>query len=304
MNARSLLPPLLAAVAAGWMPEPGGTSASSTDLRELLAAARGVAPALCVLAADGVSGWGEGWSAPAPPLASEVRARVHALRRSRPSPEETQALLAGLAATDPRERHLAAVLLGRAEDAALAPEVGRRLSSASAEERAAALVALGMMEAASQADAVVRPLRDTSPDVRANAAWALGRMEAARTAPAIEGVLGDAEAMVRTAAVVALGKLESRGSAPALARVLTNDQDAGVRRVAAWALGQLGERAPATSLAGALKGDRAPEVREMAAWALAETGWPWPCAATRARRCARRPPGPWASSNSGRANRP
>src|SRR6266849_2456044 len=111
--------------------------AAVPDVRELLVAARGVAPVLCALAADGVStgGWGGGWAAPATPIASDLRARLRSLRRAPLSPDEGQALVAGLAATDACERHLAATLLGRAEARSRAGDVGRRLASAAAPER-------------------------------------------------------------------------------------------------------------------------------------------------------------------------
>src|SRR5713226_8897649 len=67
--------------------------AAVPDVRELLVAARGVAPVLCALAADGVStgGWGGGWAAPATPIASDLRARLRSLRRAPLSPDEGQA---------------------------------------------------------------------------------------------------------------------------------------------------------------------------------------------------------------------
>src|SRR5713101_4665784 len=101
---------------------------AAADFRELLSSARGIAPALCALAADGVrsGGWGGGWEAPAMPLASPKRLRLR--RAHLISAEDARGLLAALAATDACERQLAATLLGQA-DKSLAPEVARRLTS-------------------------------------------------------------------------------------------------------------------------------------------------------------------------------
>ncbi|PYP99766.1 MAG: hypothetical protein DMF82_23850, partial [Acidobacteria bacterium] len=101
---------------------PRAQRAEGPDVRELLVAARGVAPAICALAADGVwsGGWGSGWSAPITPISSDLRGRLRSLHKSPLSPDEGQALVAGLGATDACERHLAATLLGRSEAKSLA----------------------------------------------------------------------------------------------------------------------------------------------------------------------------------------
>ncbi|MFO0581502.1 MAG: hypothetical protein U0229_04445 [Anaeromyxobacter sp.] len=148
------------------------------DLRDLLTAARGAAPALCALAIDGVGhGGGHGFDAPSLPVTSAMRERLRG-RAPAPSAEETRALVAALGAGDPCERHMAATLLGRSDSAPLAAEVAGRLGAAAAPERAAVLLALGTMEASAQAAPVARALADGAREVRANAAWALGRMEA------------------------------------------------------------------------------------------------------------------------------
>src|SRR4051812_7623970 len=70
------------------------------DVRELLGAARGVAPVLCVLAADGITTvgrWGGGmWDAPAVSIGPEVRTRVREMMRARFSADDQRALLDGL----------------------------------------------------------------------------------------------------------------------------------------------------------------------------------------------------------------
>jgi hypothetical protein len=103
----------------------------------LLASARGLPPAICALAIDGVrtGGWGGGPSAPALPLDADVRAQVRALRRSTVTTEDARGLIAGLGADDACERQLAATLIGRAEDKALAQQVGARLGATSPAER-------------------------------------------------------------------------------------------------------------------------------------------------------------------------
>src|SRR5262245_40505658 len=158
--------------------------AARLDLRGLLSSARGVPPALCLLAADGIAtgGWGHGLDAPAVPVSSDVRARLRALRWTTLPADEAGVLMGGLGAADNCERHLAATLLGHSESRSLAGAVGQRLASAAAPERSAALLALGLMEAKTQVDAVVRVMHDASTDVRANAAWALGRIGVSTTA--------------------------------------------------------------------------------------------------------------------------
>src|SRR5436309_221234 len=63
---------------------PRAQRAEGPDVRELLVAARGVAPAICALAADGVwsGGWGSGWSAPITPISSDLRGRLRSRARS------------------------------------------------------------------------------------------------------------------------------------------------------------------------------------------------------------------------------
>jgi hypothetical protein len=118
----------------------GGLPAVS--VAELLASGRGVAPALCALAADGISSGrrGGGWGPPAQPLGADVRRRIRAMRVNALSPEEVRAAVASLGSADPCERQLGAAILGNAFDKSLAEPVGRRLATASSHERVAALV--------------------------------------------------------------------------------------------------------------------------------------------------------------------
>src|SRR5207253_4854845 len=63
-------------------------------------AARGVAPSLCTLAADGVYSWGGRWTAPAEPIRSDIRSRVQRMHRKHLAADESRALLEGIASPD------------------------------------------------------------------------------------------------------------------------------------------------------------------------------------------------------------
>src|SRR5205085_2483351 len=108
MLARSALM-LITLLARGDMPEPhalgvfvvpnesaSASSAAALSLRDVLTAARGVAPTLCALAADGVwtGRWGGGmWDAPVVSVGPEVRVEVRRALKNRLSPDDTRALL-------------------------------------------------------------------------------------------------------------------------------------------------------------------------------------------------------------------
>src|SRR5829696_8065690 len=81
-------------------------TAQRIDVRELLLSARGVAPALCALAADGASGWGGGWDAPDLAIRGGVRELVASIRGSTLGPDEGRALLDALGSDDACVRHL------------------------------------------------------------------------------------------------------------------------------------------------------------------------------------------------------
>ena len=97
------------------VPSTGGLARSmhhhTPDVRELLASARGVAPTVCLLAADGVAStgrWGGGggggfWDAPAMSIGAEVRMRVREMLRAR--------LDAALSSKDPELRSRAVRML-------------------------------------------------------------------------------------------------------------------------------------------------------------------------------------------------
>ena len=79
---------------------PVASASSAQDVRELLVAARGVAPSLCTLAADGVYSWGGRWTAPAEPVRSDIRSRVQKMHRRHLATDESRALLEGIASPD------------------------------------------------------------------------------------------------------------------------------------------------------------------------------------------------------------
>ena len=93
------------------------------DVRDLLASARGVAPAVCALAADGASnGWGGYWDAPDLSIRADVHQLVRSIRSTALDHAESQALLDALGSDDPCVRHLAGTLIGRSRDRAFVPE--------------------------------------------------------------------------------------------------------------------------------------------------------------------------------------
>ena len=71
------------------------------DVRDLLASARGVAPSVCALAADGASnGWGGSWDAPDLAVRADVHQLVRDMRRTSLDRAESQALLDALGSDD------------------------------------------------------------------------------------------------------------------------------------------------------------------------------------------------------------
>src|SRR4051812_5727727 len=117
------------------------TRAAVPTLREVLGAARGVAPTMCTLAGDGVFSWGGRWHAPAEATRSDVRGalkeHIDGRRRSRRvlSADDAAALMQGIASPDGCERYMAATIMGRIGDTSVVSSLTRRLSGGSAEER-------------------------------------------------------------------------------------------------------------------------------------------------------------------------
>src|SRR5262245_51832113 len=152
-------------------------SEARVDARELLAAARGVAPSVCKLAADGASnGWGGSWDAPDVAIRADVRELVRGIRRAELERGEFQALLDALGSEDNCVRHMAGTLIGRSEDRAFVAPLTAKIGSQVAYERAGAIRALGLLGDKTTVNSIARALNDASTAVRANAAWALGRI--------------------------------------------------------------------------------------------------------------------------------
>ncbi|HZI42763.1 MAG TPA: HEAT repeat domain-containing protein, partial [Gemmatimonadaceae bacterium] len=139
------------------------------DVRELLVSARGVAPAVCLLAADGVGStgrWGGGfWDAPAMSIGAEVRMRVREMLRARLDDDDRRALLDALGADDPCVRHLAATIIGRSDDKSFVAALTSLLNATLPGERQSVAIALGLLGARDGVDPLLRLLRDPSPDV-------------------------------------------------------------------------------------------------------------------------------------------
>src|SRR6185436_19532090 len=107
--------------------------------------ARGVAPAVCALAADGASnGWGGSWDAPDVSVRADVHQLVRSIRNTSIDRAESRALVDALGSDDACVRHLAGTLIGRSGDRTFVPELIETLRGESPNERAAALRALGL----------------------------------------------------------------------------------------------------------------------------------------------------------------
>lgn len=187
----------------------GAQGAEVEALEEVLAAAEGLQPIACELAAGGVRGYWPGRNARA--VLSENAA---AARR----------LDSGLEAarTDAGARILVEALLGTS---------GCR-----------ARLALGLLdrsEPTAAAPLLRGSLDDGQEDRRRRAALGLGAVESAPDRPALERLLADPASSVRIAAAWALGRIEDPAAIPALSRVLADDADPGVRGAAAEALGEI-----------------------------------------------------------------
>ncbi len=248
---------------------------AAQDVANVLAAARGVSPIMCSLAAQSV--WGGGWGgydAPSSPVASEVSARIRDLGRQRLAPPEVRLVMDSLASSDACVREMSVRLIARQRndggqrDETVVNSLIERLGSPSSELREIAALGLGFIHPRTAVEPLMRTLRDNTPGVRANSAWALGHIEDGRALRALVDLFRDDEPRVREAAVVAVGRMDSLSSVEALVRVVREDASASVRRSAAWALGQLEARSAVDVLIAVLRQDADPRVREMAAWAL------------------------------------
>lgn len=248
---------------------------AAQDVANVLAAARGVSPIMCSLAAQSVWGGGWGWyDAPSSPVASEMTARIRDLQRQQLAPAEVRLVLDSLASSDACVREMSVRLLARQRneggqrDETIVTGLVERLGSRSVELREVAALGLGFIEPRTAVEPLIRTLRDDAAGVRANSAWALGRIEDGRALRPLVDLLRDDEPRVRDAAAVAVGRLDSLSAVDALVRVVREDASPSVRRSAAWALGQLEARSAVDVLIAVLRQDADARVREMAAWAL------------------------------------
>src|SRR5665213_381758 len=93
------------AVVGGVISIPSHAPAQRLGVAELLASARGVAPALCALASDGASsGWG-GWDAPDPAIQAKVQQLVRDMRAPVLDAADSRVLVESLASDDACVRH-------------------------------------------------------------------------------------------------------------------------------------------------------------------------------------------------------
>lgn len=267
VNASGLAPVVIAVPPAEPAPSRSVSTPASRDVRALITAAHGAAPALCAYAARAIGGWGNGLDAPAtllPPIGDR-----HSRRDPLPA-ADVQFLLQALGDSDPCPRELAVRLLAQEDDDAVTTGLLERLAAADSGTRLVASLGLGIRESARAVEPLTRAARDRVTGVRANALWALGRIGDGRALRPALSALSDDVPLVRETAAGTLGHLDSAAAVPALLRALKDDAVPAVRRTAAWALAELGARSAADGLAAALRADKAAEVREMAAWALGE----------------------------------
>lgn len=170
------------------LPTPTGVLDAASDIRALVAAARGASPAICSLAARSV--WNGGWGsdAPATPL---PRMEWRRDRREALSSETVKFLLENLAVDDPCVREVAVRLVAEGEDAAVTPGLVQRLGAPDSSLRVVAALGLGLSEPKSAVDPLIRATRDASSGVRANAVWALGRIGDGRAVKPVTSTLND-----------------------------------------------------------------------------------------------------------------
>lgn len=220
-------------------------STAQADPRELLAAARGTSPAMCILAVQSLGngwGWGMGDDEDAPELARAGDGVLRLLAwasQGEPAAADVAALREGLGDPDACVRRVSARLLGRRNVPGGTDVLLEALRSGDASRRDAAVLGLGWAGDRRAVGPLSDMLGDRDPAVRAGAAWALGHVEAREATPALVRVTGDGEPRVRRAAARALGRIEDSSAIPTLAQLLARDTDPGVRRAAAWALGKI-----------------------------------------------------------------
>ena len=218
---------------AGPVPAPRG-GAAIADATRFLAAARGVDPVICSLAAAPL---GNRWGGGAPPAVGGPDAALVAWALKPTIAERDLTLLErGLTDDDGCVRAMSARLLAGADGG---PAIlVRALGAERPTTRRVAAEGLGFAEDRSATAALIRRIEDDDADVRAAAAWALGRIEDPSAEEALAGALRDGAPTVRIAAIEALGALELDSSIDLLLPMLLDDEPR-ARAAAARALGEL-----------------------------------------------------------------
>lgn len=223
---------------------PAARASQGGEARALLAAVRGIHPAVCELAVQSAGndrGWGIGDAEDAPALArgGDDARRVLAWLGGRPTTGDIAALREGLGDPDACVRRISARLLARDGVAGGVDVLLAALRSGESARREAAILGLGYAGDPRAVAPLAALVGDADPEVRGGAVWALGHTEAPEAVAPVASLTGDREPRVRRAAARALGRLEAESAVPALAQLLATDPDPGVRRAAAWALGKM-----------------------------------------------------------------
>lgn len=209
---------------------------ASGEAAQLLAAARGVSPVICTLAATPLAeerfGY-QGMPLPDGPVAATVYWALRPHYESR----DIATLTAGVRDADPCVRSLAARLLAGAGPAGTSALL-EALGAAEPVARRVAAEGLGFAEYHAAAPALTRALRDSDADVRGAAAWALGRMEAIQAEAALGDALDDPAIHVRLAAIDAFAHMELDDAVELLLPLL-DDAEPRIRVATARALGDI-----------------------------------------------------------------
>jgi HEAT repeat protein len=204
-----------------------------------------------------------------------VRLAAARLLARRGAKQATEAAVAWLATSAPRERFLGLLVLRQVPE--LAPEARRAteraLRGGALEARLQALDVLATHPAASSYSAVVGALDDELADVRLRAVHVLEATGDPRATVPLLGHVGDADRSVRDATLAALGALGDRRVLPALLRQL--DEGAPEPRTTAVdALAHLGDAAAVPALTTLARRRPRDELARHAALALGTLATP------------------------------
>ena len=178
---------------------------------------------------------------------ADLPGRLLTIIAADPSQDVVAQAIQSLAATSERvamseidpdqARHIAAILLGTADDVSLAPTVRRRALEVGAVCGDARRVT-HLIEEFYEAD---------EPGFRASAVYAMGRTADRRWLPLILAEFGDDDAELRFEAARAAGELGDSSALPGLIE-LAADEDPEVRQAAIGAIGHIGGRSGVRAL--------------------------------------------------------